>query len=132
MRHLLDFLYDHSFDKVLFFVLPASQGELQLTWRASEAGQWEARQGAGSTHVSREDLLAHLAERGADLVAFERELGALVAAHVVVADHLLRAAHDALGGEGVRHALRAQEDFVRELRTALLPLRPAPHLRLVR
>jgi hypothetical protein len=131
MRHLLDFLYEHSFDKVLFCVLPADDGDVQLTWRATHAATWEVRRAQHAEHVPREDLLAHLTILGADLPAFERELGSLVAAHIVVADHLLRAAHDALGSEGVQIALRAQQDFVRELRAALLPLH-GPRLRLVR
>ncbi|MET0287720.1 MAG: hypothetical protein ABW352_24745 [Polyangiales bacterium] len=131
MRHLLDFLYEHSFDKVLFCVLPADDGDVQVTWRVTHAATWEVQRARHVEHVPREDLLAHLTILGADLVAFERELGSLVAAHVVVADHVLRAAHEALGNEGVQLALRAQQDFVQELREALRPLH-APRLRLVR
>ncbi len=130
MQNLLDFLYDNSFDKVIYCVLPAAGGELQLTWRAQLPKQWEI---GGREHVQQvpcEQLLPWLNEHGADLGAFERELAALVAAHVVVADHVLAAARDALGVDGVQNVLHAQKGFVRALRAALQPLRSA-HLRLV-
>lgn len=131
MHHLLDFLYEHSFDKQLYCVLPAERGELQLTWRASEPASWEVRARSDAEQVPRANLLAHLSERGADLQVFERELNSLVSAHIVVADHLLHAAYETLGTDRVNLALRGQQELARELRETLTPLLP-PRLRLVR
>jgi hypothetical protein len=132
MHHLLDFLYEHSFDKQLYCVLPAARGELQLTWSMSAPASWEVRQNdAVSERVPRADLIALLTERGADLHVFERELNSLVSAHIVVADHLLHAAYESLGTERVNLALRGQQELARELRETLTPLL-SPRLRLVR
>ncbi|HEX5660821.1 MAG TPA: hypothetical protein VFX59_26690 [Polyangiales bacterium] len=130
MQHLLDFLYEHSFDKQLFCVLPARGGELQLTWRAA-APAWTIKHANTEQQIPRTELLAHLSTRGAELDVFERELQSLVAAHIVVAEHLLRAAREALGNEGIELALHGQRELTRELREALTPLLP-PRLRLVR
>jgi hypothetical protein len=132
MQYLLDFLYEHSFDKQLYCVLSADRGELQLTWHASEPASWEVRErGRAAEQVPRADLLAHLTERGADLSALERELNSLVSAHIVVADQLLHAAYETLGSDRVNVALRGQQELARELRETLRPLLP-PRLRLVR
>jgi hypothetical protein len=132
MHPLLDFLCEHSFDKQLYCVLPAERGELQLTWRASAPTCWELRAPDGAVrHVPRAELIVRLTEQGADLLAFERELNALVSAHIVVADSLLHAAHACFGPDRVQHALRGQQELARELRETLTPLLP-PRLRLVR
>jgi len=133
MQHLLDFLYENSLDKLVFCVLPAPFGELQLTWRAAEAAHWEVRSASAgpAQQVPRADLVVYLTQRGADLALFERELSSLVAAHVVVANQLLVAAQRALGSDGVDTVLRGQQLFVRELREALSGLL-SPRLRLVR
>jgi len=134
MQRLLDFLYEHSLDKRIYSVLPANGAELQLSWSAEEPQHWEVRAStsAPAAQVQRAELVAHLTELGADLVLFERELGSLVAAHIVVADQMLGAAYEAIGPEGVSTVLRGQQQFVRELRQALADLLPPPRLRLVR
>jgi hypothetical protein len=133
MQHLLQFLYEHSFDKQLYCVVQSGRGELHLTWRVAEPSCWQIRQ-AGSQeaeHVSRASLVAYLAEQGADLSVFEQELQGLVAAHIVVADQLLAAARSVRGAGAVDAALQGQQRFVRELRQALTSALP-PVLRLVR
>jgi len=126
MLHLLHFLYDNSLDKQLYCVLPAADGELQLSWRADEAMHWEVRQiDAGpAEQVPRSRLIAYLTERGADLGMLERELGSLVAANIVVADQLLAAADRAFGTERVDIVLSGQQSFARELRQTLSTLLP--------
>ncbi|HEY6878066.1 MAG TPA: hypothetical protein VI299_08595 [Polyangiales bacterium] len=130
---MLQFLYEHSFDKQLYCVLPSEAGELQLTWRADAPAHWEivCTGEDAPRQVPRASLLKHLAEQGADMHAFERELYAVAAAHVVVADQLLTAAHRALGSDGVKTILHGQERFVRELQQALTHVL-TPRLRLVR
>lgn len=128
MRTSLDFLYEHSLDKQLYCVLPAADGELQLSWHAADPSHWEARHASSgpAQQVPRADLISYLTERGADLVQFERELASLVAAHVVVADELLRAAHGAFGADRVSAMLRGQQhlvDVLRQTLTRLLPRR---------
>lgn len=133
MQHLLHFLYEHAFDKQLYFVIPCEQGELQLTWRADAAQCWHVQRAGSewSDQVPRTQLTDVLHAHGADLRSLERELHSLVAAHVVVADQLLHAARRALGSDGVHDMLEGQEHFVRELRHALTSILP-PRLRLVR
>lgn len=133
MHQLLDFLYENSLDKQLYCVLPAPDGELQLAWSAAEPLHWEVRCASAGTveQVPREALLAQLTARGADLTVLERELGAVVAAHIVVADQLLSAALQAFGSDGVNAVLRGQQQFARELKKALSGMLQ-PRLRLVR
>jgi hypothetical protein len=133
MQHLLQFLYDHSFDKQLYCVVPSASGPLHRSWRAASPQVWELRREGSQVaeQLPRASLLAHLRAQNADLTSFERELSSLIAAHVVVADQLLVAAHDALGSESVRAMLRGQEHFARELKRALTSALP-PRLRLVR
>jgi hypothetical protein len=133
MQHLLEFLYEHSFDKQLYCVVPSARGELQLTWRAKAPLRWEIRRAGEAAFEERPrgDLLAYLSEQGADLASFEHELNALVAAHVVVADQLLSAARRALGGDMVSAMLRGHDSFVHDLQQALRASAP-PRLRLVR
>ncbi len=133
MRHLLDFLYEHSLDPLVYCVLPADGGELQLSWRAAAPLHWEVRPAnpGPAELVIRANLIAYLSQRGADLVLFERELASLVAAHIVVADQLLGAARRAFGSDGVNTVLSGQQHFARELRQALTSSL-SPRLRLVR
>jgi hypothetical protein len=133
MQHLLQFLYEHTFDEQLYCVVPCERGELQLTWRAETPHSWEVRRPGQDSceELPRQDLLGYLEDRGADLLSFEHELTSLVAAHVVVADQLLAAARRALGGDTVRAMLHGQEHFARDLRQALTAAVP-PRLRLVR
>ncbi|MET0340275.1 MAG: hypothetical protein ABW252_04705 [Polyangiales bacterium] len=133
MQHLLDFLYEHSLDKRLFCVLAAGDEDLQLTWHADDPLHWEVRHASAgpAERVPRSRLIADLDRRGAVLEAFEGELRAMVATHIVVADQLLSAAQDILGSDGVSAVLRGHDQFVHDLRRVLTSLL-TPRLRLVR
>ncbi|HEX6242642.1 MAG TPA: hypothetical protein VFZ61_17130 [Polyangiales bacterium] len=136
MQYLLDFIYEHLLDEQLYCVLPSPSGELALQWRRREdALRWELkplkREGAVEL-VARVDLLARLSDLGADLHLFECELRAIIAAQVVVADHLLRDARARLGAEAVDEMLHGHALFATELSrtvsTLLGPARPALQL----
>lgn len=134
MHQLLDFLYEYSLDELVYCVLPARDGELTLSFRAADPHCWEVRRtGAveAARPVPRAELVAFLTECGADLALLEEELSGLVAAHIVVADQLLAAAHRTFGRDGVSAVLRGQQQLSRDLREALSSLL-APRLRLVR
>jgi hypothetical protein len=133
MRQLLDFLYEYSLDKLIYCVLPSDGGELQLSWRSASPLHWQVQHAdvLPPVHVARADLIAHLTERGADLTLFERELSALVSAHIALADQMLTAARRALGSDTVNSLLRGQQHFAGELRQALAGVL-TPRLTLVR
>ncbi|MEY4514041.1 MAG: hypothetical protein RLZZ450_6163, partial [Pseudomonadota bacterium] len=103
MQHLLDFIHDHRFEEQLYCVLQATGGELELSWcRSSDPLHWQVRRQksqSAAERIPRTRLLAYLAEHGADLAEFERELKAAVTSQIVVAHHLLTDARSALGEE---------------------------------
>jgi hypothetical protein len=139
MKHLLDFVREHVLDEALYCVLPSAVGELSLQCRRDRGEPlcWEVRcvavQGPGEL-VPSSQLLDHLAARGADLRLFEREISAVIAAHIVVSHHLLQDAHALLGPELVQEVLQGHELFARELSRTLAPhIAPErPALKLVR
>jgi hypothetical protein len=126
MQQLLDFIHDHRFEERLYCVLRAAGGELELSWcRTSDPLHWQVRRQNSklpADRVPRARLLVYLAEHGADLGEFERELKAAVASQIVVAHHLLTDARRALGEEVVSEALRGHEEFARELVEAVASL----------
>jgi hypothetical protein len=134
MQYLLDFVHDHALEEQLYCVLPSAAGELELTWRrSSDAEHWVARRTKTTEparRVPRAALLAYLAERGADLSLFERELMVSVGAQVALAFQLLTDARRTLGSEMVDAMLRGHQQFARELTAAVASL-TAPKLKLV-
>ena len=134
MQHLLNFIHDHRFEETLYCVLQAPCGQLELSWcRSSDPLSWQVRPQKAdgpADRVPRTRLLAYLAEQGADLAEFERELKAAVASQIVVAHHLLTDARRALGEETVSEVLRGHELFARELAEAVASL-TAPRLTVV-
>ena len=133
MQHLLDFIHEHILDQQLYVVLPASEGDLELTFRR-ELGQddlWQVRplgsQEAGE-RIHYGDLLDALESRGADLEALQRELQVLIVNRIAFADMLLRQAKEVLGADTVRRTLADHRAFESQLRAAverLLPSAPA-------
>jgi hypothetical protein len=134
MQYLLDFVHDHALEEQLYCVLPSAAGELELTWRRpADADHWLVRRtntADPARRVSRVQLLGYLAERGADLEFFERELMVSVCAQVALAFQLLTDARRTLGTETVEAMLRGHQQFASELTAAVASL-TAPKLKLV-
>jgi hypothetical protein len=130
MHYLLDFLREHTADEQLYFVVEARALELELRWRRTEPGIWEVRpkrREAPWDRVQHEELLALLAERGADMASVQRELHAMVATQIAFADMVLSDARRVLGGDAVQNIVHKNYEFVDLLRNAveLLALAPA-------
>lgn len=136
MQHLLDFVHEHVLDEQLYCVLPSPSGELALQWRRrDDASRWELKrlkEEGPVEYVHRGALVTRLTELAADVALFECELRAIIAAQVVVADHLLRDARARLGADVVQEILHGHELFASELsRTVsslVTPARPALQL----
>jgi hypothetical protein len=133
MQQLLDFVHEHAVEDRLCWVVPAGQGELELRWQRSDPSQWRLRTRPGQAPwqgVPRAALLSELERRGADMLAVERELHALVATQIAFAEIVLRDATRLLGSEA---ALQAREEFLTLLRAALAQLAApeAPSLQVI-
>jgi hypothetical protein len=135
MQYLVDFIRDHVLDEQLYCAVPATDGELELSFlRLADPLHWLVRPAKSEQPAERvpsAHVVAYLESRGADLGLFERELRAIVAAHIVVAHQLLTAAGRVLGAETVAETLRGHELFARALVDAVQTA-TSPRLTLLR
>jgi hypothetical protein len=123
MQHLLDFIHEHALEEQLYFVVECHAVELELLWQRSlNADHWRMRQmGCDATweSIPRAELLQILTQRGCDMAGVERELNAMLAAQIALADMVLRHANDALGRDVVQRFLRQHASFIEVLAEAV-------------
>ncbi|MET0385129.1 MAG: hypothetical protein ABW321_04180 [Polyangiales bacterium] len=133
MQHLLDFIHEHTLEEQLYIVAQLPAAELELMWqRRVSSDHWQARlhksEGAWE-FVHRHELLAHLCDRGADMLSVERELRAMVLTQIAYADNLMRDAKELLGPTVVQQAVQGHRDFIDDLQAAVrrvtTPARPS-------
>jgi hypothetical protein len=123
MQHLLDFIQEHTLEEQLYFAVPTGTGDLELSWRRSDApDHWHVRpkRSAGPWElVSRSELVLQLETRGADMNAVKCELNAMLAAQIAFADMVLRDANQQLGQKVVERYVRGHRDFIVDLQAAI-------------
>ena len=128
MQHLLDFIQEHTLEEQLYFAAPSRAGELELSWRRSEAPDFwhvrpRGREGPWEL-VPRGELIVELEARGTDMGAVKCELNAMLAAQIAFADMVLRDANQQLGEQVVERFVRGHRDFIVDLQAAIESLAP--------
>jgi hypothetical protein len=123
MQHLLDFIQEHTLEEQLYFVAPTASGELELSWRRTEAPEyWHLRprwsEGPWEL-VRRRELIHQLESRGVDMAVVKGELNAMLAAQIAFADMVLRDANQQLGQSVVERYVLGHRDFIVELQAAI-------------
>ena len=123
MQYLLGFIQQHSLEEHLYFVAPCPSGSLELVWRRSEdPTHWQLRsEGCEGPwqRVAADELIAHLALRGADMAAVKTELTAMLAAQIAFADLLLHDSNRRVSRDVVERFVLGQERFIRDLQAAV-------------
>jgi len=130
MQHLLDFVQEHMISDQLCIRVDSGAGEIEVLQRRQpdRDSAWYVRvipSADAAVRVPHTQLLATLQAQGVDMLAFERELHALLATQVTFAELVLRDAAQLLSAERNASAHEAQRELLGILWLSLQELEQA-------